>query len=55
MAFPNDAKEDALLPACHERVALAVRLDAIARCASKKHADKKWMAAAAADLGETWT
>lgn len=44
-------QDEGLLPACHERVGIALRLDSVARSSAKKHADKKWMASAAADLG----
>lgn len=44
-------QDEQLLPAVHERVGLALRLDGIVRSAAKRHADKSWMRAAAQDLG----
>ena len=44
-------QDEALMPACHQRVRLAVRLDEVSRSSSKAAAEKAWRRHHAEEMG----
>ena len=45
------AQDEGLMPACHQRVRLAVRLDEISRSSSKASAERAWRRHHAQEMG----